>query len=216
MATTISYLTVASPTVCEIVVKRSRFLCHLEPVADETEARTAIAHVRAQHRDARHHCSAFIIGERAMTRRSNDDGEPSGTAGAPILEALAGAHQGEGVTFTLGIVTRWFGGTLLGTGGLTRAYGDATREALAQATLKRMTQRSLYTFTARHADAARIENGLRHNNIHVQEVQYLSGHAQITIGVSSLEEVQEKINQLATKDVDLTADGTAWIASPPK
>ena len=85
--------------------------------------------MRAQHWDARHHCSAFVLGPRSELQRSSDDGEPAGTAGAPMLEVLRGA----GVSDVAAVVTRWFGGTLLGAGGLVRAYGDAVRAALAEA-----------------------------------------------------------------------------------
>lgn len=209
-----SYLTLASAAVAELEVKRSRFVCRLAPITDENAARDFINQARTDFRDARHHCTAFILGETAMTRRSNDDGEPSGTAGAPILEALAGAADGQGVTYVAAVVIRWFGGTLLGTGGLTRAYGDATRAALTSSTLQQMTLHQLYSFPARHADAAKIENGLRHNNIHVEKVEYLTGHAEITIGISTnLTTTQATINQIATQEVQLTETGIRWVAS---
>ena len=110
----------------EIVVLRSRFLARVGRVEDEASARGLIADVRAAHHDARHHCTAFVIGPDAALRRSNDDGEPSGTAGRPMLEVLTGRDLSDVVV----VVTRWFGGTLLGTGGLARAYADATGAAL--------------------------------------------------------------------------------------
>ena len=98
----------------EIVEKKSRFIADVFPVHSTQEAEEAIARVRKQYWDARHHCYAFSIGSRGENTRCSDDGEPSGTAGKPILEVLTGA----GLTDTLIIVTRYFGGTLLGTGGL--------------------------------------------------------------------------------------------------
>lgn len=125
-----SYRTIDRPVggfaEAEIVVLRSRFLARVGRVEDEASARALIAEVRSTHHDARHHCTAFVIGPDSALRRSNDDGEPSGTAGRPMLEVLAGRE----VSDVVAVVTRWFGGTLLGTGGLARAYADATAAAL--------------------------------------------------------------------------------------
>ena len=121
--------TVRRPVDVEIEISRSRFLTRLERVADEESAREVIAAARAAHPKARHHCSAFVLGFDGRTRRSNDDGEPSGTAGAPMLDALVSAGLGDVVA----VVTRYFGGILLGAGGLTRAYRAAVAEAVAAA-----------------------------------------------------------------------------------
>ncbi|HOA88438.1 MAG TPA: YigZ family protein, partial [Propioniciclava tarda] len=112
----------------EFEVKRSRFLTTLARVDAEEAAREVIADVRRVHPAARHHCSAFIVEVEGAQHieRSSDDGEPSGTAGAPMLGVL----RGSGVTQVVAVVTRYFGGVLLGTGGLVRAYSDAVAEAL--------------------------------------------------------------------------------------
>lgn len=111
----------------EIVEKKSRFIAHVFPVNSEEEAQAQIEEIRKKYWDARHNCHAFVIGEHNEISRCSDDGEPSGTAGRPILEVLTG----EGVHNVLVIVTRYFGGTLLGTGGLVRAYSQATQAGLA-------------------------------------------------------------------------------------
>ncbi|WP_100348644.1 IMPACT family protein [Luteimicrobium subarcticum] len=123
------YTTVAGRVETEIEIERSRFLCVLDRSASEDAARAVVAEARAAHPRARHHCSAFRIGPRGETARSNDDGEPSGTAGLPMLEAL----RGEGLTDVVAVVTRYFGGVLLGTGGLVRAYTAAVQESAAAA-----------------------------------------------------------------------------------
>ncbi|CAN5451703.1 hypothetical protein BH10ACT10_BH10ACT10_10780 [soil metagenome] len=107
-----SYTTVARTATTETEVKRSRFLCRIERVADEDAARTVVERARKEHPDARHHCSAFVLGPDGDLQRSSDDGEPSGTAGAPMLEVLRG-HE---VSDVVAVVNRWFGGTLLGAG----------------------------------------------------------------------------------------------------
>ena len=118
-----AYLTIAGDATGEIEVSRSRFLCRLARVEDEVSARSVIEQARKQHWDARHHCSAFILGADHRLERSSDDGEPAGTGGAPMLEVL----RGRDLSDVVAVVTRWFGGTLLGTGGLSRAYADAVR-----------------------------------------------------------------------------------------
>ena len=111
--------------------KRSRFIANVAPVSSEEEATAFIESIRKKYYDARHNCPAFIIGRNRELTRCSDDGEPSGTAGKPILEVLLSA----GVTNVAVVVTRYFGGTLLGTGGLVRAYSKAVQEGLAQSSI---------------------------------------------------------------------------------
>lgn len=113
----------------EVIEKKSRFIGNLYKVADEQEVSAHIASIKKQYWDARHHCYAFILGENGGLQRCSDDGEPAGTAGKPILEVLdkSGLHN------ALLVVTRYFGGTLLGTGGLVRAYGQTAKLAIENA-----------------------------------------------------------------------------------
>ena len=111
----------------EYVEKRSSFLGVVEPVSSEEEARAVIAAVKKQHRDARHNCWCYLI--QGGAERYSDDGEPQGTAGIPMLEVF----RREGVTNAVCVVTRYFGGILLGAGGLLRAYTKAAKDALENA-----------------------------------------------------------------------------------
>ena len=111
----------------EIEVKRSRFIASLSRAGSEEEAAAFIEAVRKKHRDARHNCFAMRVSLPDILERSSDDGEPSGTAGRPMLDMLKGFE----LVDTVAVVTRYFGGTLLGPGGLVRAYSDALREALS-------------------------------------------------------------------------------------
>lgn len=111
----------------ELVEKKSRFIATVHPVETEDEATTFIEEVKKKYWDARHNCSAFVIGKNAEITRCSDDGEPGGTAGRPILEVLLG----EQIRNVAVVVTRYFGGTLLGTGGLVRAYTRAAQLGLA-------------------------------------------------------------------------------------
>lgn len=115
----------------EIVEKKSRFIATVRKVESESEAVAFIEEMKKKYWDARHNCSAFVIGRRAELTRCSDDGEPSGTAGRPMLEVLLG----EGVRNVAVVVTRYFGGTLLGTGGLVRAYTQAVKEGLANSVI---------------------------------------------------------------------------------
>ena len=145
----------------ELVVKRSRFLAHLAPARSVQEAEAVVAGVRKELWDARHHCVAFVVGTHADAQRSSDDGEPSGTAGVPMLEVLRHRH----VTDVVVVVSRWFGGVLLGAGGLVRAYSGAVGAVLDEAAVRGLLVRRAVlhevTVAVPHADAGRIDHHLR-------------------------------------------------------
>ena len=115
----------------ELVEKKSRFIATVRPVKTEEEANQFVEEMRKKYWDARHNCWAFILGERQEFKRCSDDGEPSQTAGKPMMDVLTGA----GLTDVAVVVTRYFGGTLLGTGGLVRAYSGAVQEGLKNSTV---------------------------------------------------------------------------------
>jgi uncharacterized YigZ family protein len=122
------YLTPAAPVRAELREKGSRFLGVVMPAASERAASAALEALAAQTPDATHHCWAWRLGSTPAAERSSDDGEPSGTAGVPILQVLRGAELSD----VLAVVVRWYGGTKLGKGGLARAYAGAAREAVAE------------------------------------------------------------------------------------
>lgn len=164
----------------DLEIKRSHFLGLATRTTSEAQAREFIASRRALYPDARHHCSAFIIANPGATptERSNDDGEPSGTAGKPMLEVLRGSQIFD-VTV---VVTRYFGGTLLGTGGLVRAYSQATTQALEQLSLCRRSQQYLWQLRAPVAEAGRIEAELRAGGANIVQTRWES---QATIELAS-------------------------------
>ncbi|MDD3339041.1 MAG: YigZ family protein [Lachnospiraceae bacterium] len=125
------YMTVYAGGSGEIVEKKSRFIANVALVHTEEEAIAFIDKMKKKYWDARHNCSAYVIGEHDEIVRCSDDGEPGGTAGRPMLDVLLG----EGLKNTAVVVTRYFGGTLLGTGGLVRAYSKAVQEGLAGSTI---------------------------------------------------------------------------------
>lgn len=125
------YKTVYQGREAEIVEKKSRFIATVRPVKSEEEAIAFVEEMKKKYWDARHNCSAYVIGEQYQVQRCSDDGEPGGTAGKPMLDVLMGQELHD----TAVVVTRYFGGTLLGTGGLVRAYSSAVQEGLAASTI---------------------------------------------------------------------------------
>ncbi|YAL83862.1 IMPACT family protein [Dermacoccaceae bacterium W4C1] len=201
-------LTPGSELVAEVEEKRSRFLAHVVRVSDEPAARAVIAARRSAHPDARHHCSAFRLGPDPVTERSNDDGEPSGTAGNPMLEVL----RGQGLSDVVAVVTRWFGGTLLGTGGLARAYADAVNAALDGAPV--VLRRAVPTFRLdlAHADAGRVEAELRAAGVTVLDTQYAEQvHLSFATADEQIGDLVAAVTSGACAPVPL---GTVWGDEP--
>lgn len=154
-----------SVTTREIEIRRSRFIATIARADSEEEARAVVKKERETYADARHHCSAFIIEVPGAgdIERSSDDGEPAGTAGRPMLEVLRGAGLSSAVT----VVTRYFGGVKLGTGGLVRAYTDAVRAALAAVPVVRPVVSELRTVSLPHAEAGRVRAELEARGVAV-------------------------------------------------
>lgn len=123
------YKTILQPAQTETIEKKSKFIATVRPVKNEKEAQSFIEEMRKKYWDATHNVFAYQIGERNQIQRYSDDGEPSGTAGLPVLDVL----KGEDIKNTAIVVTRYFGGTLLGTGGLVRAYGRSAKEGVLEA-----------------------------------------------------------------------------------
>lgn len=154
--------------VAEIVEKKSRFIATIRPVSSEEEANDFINEMKKKYYDARHNCSAYIIGENAEITRSSDDGEPSGTAGRPMLEVLTGS----GIKNIAVVVTRYFGGVLLGTGGLVRAYQQATKEALALCETVEQTFGVKFTIHTDYNSIGKLQFILSNNQVTTLKTDY--------------------------------------------
>lgn len=152
----------------EIEIKKSRFITSLFRVTSEEEARARIEATRKTYWDANHNCTAWAIGPGQRLQRSSDDGEPSGTAGVPMLEVLKRRE----VTDTLAIVTRYFGGVLLGAGGLIRAYGQSVSAAIDDIGVVERKPLAVQTLVASYDDAGRIENAIRASDFPLTDVAY--------------------------------------------
>lgn len=152
----------------EIIEKKSRFIASCIPVKSEEEALGLIEAVRKKYWDARHHCYAYVLGERNELMRCSDDGEPQGTAGKPMLDVLLGA----GVHDALVIVTRYFGGVLLGTGGLVRAYSGAARAGLSSSVIITKKYGVKLEIRTDYAGLGKIQYILGQRGIHILKSEY--------------------------------------------
>ncbi len=158
------------------IEKKSKFICHLFYVTSADEVSEIIKAEKKKYYDAKHHCFAYVMGEDGADIKCSDDGEPSGTAGRPMLDIL----QKEGLTDILCVCTRYFGGTLLGTGGLVRAYSAALKDAFDKSTFKNETKAVIVKYKYAYNFDARISSYLRDKDIKVLENDY-SDAVEITI-----------------------------------
>ncbi len=197
------YLTLARPGQGEYEEKKSRFLGKAVHIESEEEAAAFIAGIRKQYYDARHNCYAWVLGEGSERKKSSDDGEPSGTAGQPILRVI----EGSGCTNVLVIVTRYFGGTLLGTGGLVRAYTQAARAALEDAQKARMCLCRKLAVTVEYGALDRLLYALRRDGIEPQETEY---GAKVTLHLIIEEKrgdaVENMITSLTSGDAEILTE----------
>ena len=155
----VPFKTIARASEEEFVINRSRFIGRCFPVSTEEEALAHLAAIRKQHYDARHNCYAYRIGPRGETARFSDDGEPSGTAGMPMMEVLTARD----VTDVLCVVTRYFGGILLGAGGLVRAYSRGAADAVRAAGVMRHIPGTALELTVDYGRYGAIEAYVRAN-----------------------------------------------------
>ncbi|PCK19913.1 YigZ family protein [Bacillus pumilus] len=162
------YLTVKNRGEHEIVIEKSRFICHIQRAISEEKAQAFIQTIKKQHWNATHNCSAYLIGENDLIQKANDDGEPSGTAGVPMLEVLKKRKLKD----TVVVVTRYFGGIKLGAGGLIRAYGKSVSEAINHVGMvERCLTRTMHT-TIDYTWLGKVENELRASSFQLKEIHY--------------------------------------------
>ncbi|WP_442596360.1 YigZ family protein [Neobacillus sp. D3-1R] len=153
----------------EIVIEKSRFIAHVSRAETEEQAQEFIQSIKKKHWDATHNCSAYIIGENNHIQKANDDGEPSGTAGVPILEVL----KKKNLKDTVVVITRYFGGIKLGAGGLIRAYGKATSEGIkATGVVERQLMQVIHT-QVDYTWLGKLENEIRNSIYRLKEIHYL-------------------------------------------
>jgi uncharacterized YigZ family protein len=153
----------------EIIIQKSRFIAHIKRAENEGEAQEFIQSLKKKYRDASHNCSAYLIGENDQIQKANDDGEPSGTAGVPILEVLKKRKLKD----TVVVITRYFGGIKLGAGGLIRAYGKATSEGLETAGIVERRLVQVIHVKIDYTWLGKVEKELRESDYIIKEIHYL-------------------------------------------
>ncbi|MCR5674807.1 MAG: YigZ family protein [Lachnospiraceae bacterium] len=195
----------------EITEKKSRFIAGVFPVHSAAEAEARIQETRKHFWDARHHCYAYALGARRETTRCSDDGEPSGTAGKPILEVLTGAD----LTDTLIIVTRYFGGVLLGTGGLVRAYTRAAQAGLSAASQAEMVYGNKITIDIGYPSVTPIQRYLREHDLIASDIKYEETvHVEVYIISSDIENFCADIRQLTDGRAELSQGEASFFPKP--
>lgn len=206
-----NYRMVAKNGTHETEIKKSRFIAYLFRVKSEDEARLHIEAVRKEHWNANHNCTAWAIGEGQASQRSSDDGEPGGTAGMPMLEVLRKRE----VTDTLAIVTRYFGGVMLGAGGLIRAYGGAVSEALDAIGIVERKPLAVVHVAASYDDAGRIENAIRTRELQLVDVHYdLGVQFELVMPPEEVEPFQTWLQELTNGANSATIDGERFVEVP--
>lgn len=164
-----SYKTVKGFAEHEIIIQKSRFIAHISRAESEEEALAFIQEIKKAHWNATHNCSAYLIGEHDLIQKANDDGEPSGTAGVPILEVLKKKQLKD----TVAVVTRYFGGIKLGAGGLIRAYGKSASEGINAAGIVTRKLMKILSVKVEYTWLGKLENELRESVYSIKDIHYL-------------------------------------------
>lgn len=204
-----SYKTIESESTGEIVEKKSRFIAYVAPVSSEEEAYAFVERIKKKHYDARHNCFAFSVGIEMPLLRFSDDGEPQGTAGKPILEVITGTD----VKNICIVVTRYFGGTLLGTGGLVRAYTDAARLGLEENHIVVRRQVQGAEFTCDYTDFGKLQYLLASMEIPIIDTSYAD---QVTVKLqipsARVSGLEKQITEATSARVELLKKGDLYWA----
>lgn len=186
-----SFHTLAAPATGEFKDRGSKFLAYAYPAATEEEAMSRVEALRKEHFKARHHCFAWRLGLDGQRFRANDDGEPSGTAGRPILSQIDAA----GLTDVVVVVVRYFGGTLLGTSGLIQAYRESAAESLRQATVVEKIICDHFELTADYALLPDVMNAVKKLGLELNSEAYNDTGTRMELGIRKSESA-EKLLQL--------------------
>lgn len=197
----------AGPAETTLIIKKSRFIAHVRPATSEEEALAFVEEIRKQHWQATHNVPAYSVGLELETQRASDDGEPSGTAGRPVLEVIKKANL-RNVAI---VVTRYFGGTLLGAAGLIRAYGQAASDGIATAgVIRRWLHRSVLV-SVDYPLFGRVQKEIERQGLPVEQVSYLERVTmQVAVPVDEAPAFRERIINLTNAQVQVSEGGEAY------
>jgi len=203
-----NYHTVRGYGQAELEINKSRFIAYVDRVETEEAALAFIEKIRKHHWDATHNCAAYITGEHDRLQKADDDGEPSGTAGRPILEVI----KKSALSTTVVVITRYFGGIKLGAGGLVRAYGKSTTAGLAAAGI---VERQLHTRIAACFDytlLGTVENNLRNQQYQIVDKLFTDQVTVIALAPTGQENILEtKLTDWTSGQVSLTQTGHEYV-----
>ncbi|GGM35530.1 YigZ family protein [Paraliobacillus quinghaiensis] len=189
------YYTVELEGEDEVVIQKSRFIGHVRRVESEEAAQAFIQEIKKIHHSASHNCSAYMIGEHNEIQKANDDGEPSGTAGVPILEVL----KKRDLKDTAIVITRYFGGTKLGAGGLIRAYSSTTSQAIDTTGVVERILMQVVQITVAYPLLGKVENELRNANYRIEKIDYLESVTfTVLVEVANVDAFKEWITNLTS------------------
>ena len=192
-------------------IKKSRFICHAKRVYSEDEARDFITAIKKEHYKATHNCSAFIIGERSEIKRTNDDGEPSGTAGVPMLGVL----ENHNLTNVCVVVTRYFGGIKLGAGGLIRAYAGSVALAVKEIGIIEIKEQAGISIQMSYAQYQEYGNFLKEHNLMELETTFTDQiDTLIYVDKEEKENIKSALVEFFNGKVTLTDQGLREVEVP--
>jgi len=202
------YYTVKQAGVHEIIIQKSRFIGYVKRVNSETEAQAFVQRIKKKHHDATHNCSAYIIGDHDEIQKANDDGEPSGTAGIPMLEVL----KKQNLKNTAVVVTRYFGGIKLGAGGLIRAYGSTTSETIKAIGVVRGELMQGFLLTFEYPQLGMIENQLRQSPHIIDKIHYVENVQMLVyVAIDQVDSFQEEMINLTNDMIVLDETDKKYV-----
>ncbi|MBF7094717.1 YigZ family protein [Streptococcus sp. HF-1907] len=205
------FRTIKKDGIVEEDIKKSRFICHLKRVETEEEGRAYIAQIKKEHYKANHSCSAMIIGEKGEIKRSSDDGEPSGTAGVPMLTVL----EKQGLTNVVAVVTRYFGGIKLGAGGLIRAYAGSVANATKEIGLVEVKEQVGIQVDLTYPQYQTFANFLQAHDLQEFETEFLEGvRTKLYLDPETVEQVLADLTDFYQGKVTTREDGKQIVEVP--
>ncbi|WP_088006222.1 YigZ family protein [Indiicoccus explosivorum] len=206
-----NYKTIRAFSAAEVSIQKSRFIGHAARAETEEEALEFIRKIKQEHSGATHNCSAYLIGEHDQIQKANDDGEPSGTAGVPMLEVL----KKQGLKDAVVVVTRYFGGIKLGGGGLIRAYGRSVTEALDAAGIVERRLHSLMKVSIDYTWLGKVENEVRQSVYPLKEILYTdSVDLYVYVPAEETDAFTAWMNELTNGQANIEQSGEEFLEFP--
>ncbi len=203
-----NYYTVKENGFHEIIIQKSRFITYLARATTEEQAQAFISELKKKHHDANHNCSAYVIGERNEIQKANDDGEPSGTAGVPMLEVL----KKRDLRDTVVVVTRYFGGIKLGGGGLIRAYGSSVSEALNAVGVVERIEHTVVSVTVDYTWLGKLENELRTSVHPIDQIHYLDQvQIDVLVKTADVPDFLDWMTNMTNGQAELSSGSTRYL-----